>query len=116
VIGKKPVVLEFWATWCPVCEGLEPALKAAHAKYGAQAEFILVAVGVNQNPRSIKRHLERRPLPGRMLWDGAGAAVRSFEAPTTSYVVVLDAAGRVVYTGTGEDQDLSAAVAKAVAR
>jgi hypothetical protein len=35
-------------------------------------------------------------------------------APSTSYVVVLDAAGRVVYTGVGAEQDLAAVVAKLV--
>ena len=24
-IGKMPVVMEFWATWCPNCKELEPA-------------------------------------------------------------------------------------------
>ena len=114
IVGKKPVLLEFWATWCSVCRALEPKLKAAHEHYGARVEFVLVAVGVNQNPRSIKRHLEERPLPGRVLWDGAGRAVRAYMAPNTSYIVVLDAAGRVVYTGTGEDQDIAAAVARAI--
>ena len=25
--GDKPVVLEFWATWCPLCKKLEPSLR-----------------------------------------------------------------------------------------
>ena len=25
-IGKTPIVMEFWATWCPNCEELEPTL------------------------------------------------------------------------------------------
>jgi hypothetical protein len=71
-------------------------------------------VGVNQNPRTIRRHMDSHPLPGRVLYDGRGRATRAFRAPTTSYVVALDAAGRVVYTGVGGDQDIAAAAARAV--
>jgi hypothetical protein len=75
-----------------------------------------VAVGVNQSPRSIRRHLTRHELPGRLLWDGKGSAVRAFQAPSTSYVVALDASGTVVYTGLGGDQDIEAAAARALGR
>src|SRR5205814_10275085 len=44
-IGKHPVMLEFWATWCPLCKALEPALEAAHARYGATVQFIAIGVG-----------------------------------------------------------------------
>ena len=53
-------------------------------------------------------------MPGRVLWDTRGRATRAFQAPTTSYIVVLDAQGRVVYSGAGEEQDVVAAVEKAV--
>jgi uncharacterized UPF0146 family protein len=48
------------------------------------------------------------------LWDGNGAAVRAFKAPSTSYIAVLDGKGKVVYTGVGEDQDIEAALRRAV--
>jgi thiol-disulfide isomerase/thioredoxin len=112
-VGKKPVLLEFWATWCPLCKALFPRIAAAKAAHGDDVQFLIVAVGVNQTPRSIRRFLEKNTMPGPVLWDGKGAAVRAFEAPTTSYVVVLDRGGRVVYTGVGEDQDVEAAVVKA---
>jgi hypothetical protein len=40
--------------------------------------------------------------------------VDRFNVPATSYVVVLDRQGRIVYTGVGGDQDLVAAVRKAL--
>jgi thiol-disulfide isomerase/thioredoxin len=106
VAGTRPVLIEFWATWCPVCEKLAPALDAAYGRFGDRVDFVVVAVGVNQSQRSVRRHLEEHPMPYRFLWDGKGRAVRAYRAPTTSYIVILDAAGAVAYTGVGESQDL----------
>ncbi len=109
-IGKKPVLVEFWATWCPLCQALEPKMAAAQKQYGDKMEFIAIAVAVNQSKASIKRHLARHPLAVRVLWDTNGNAVRAFQAPSTSYLVTLDASGTVRYTGAGEGQDVEAAV------
>jgi len=113
-IGKKPVVLQFWATWCPVCEALTPRVDAARAAHGDAVAFLVVAVGVNQSQRSVRRYLEKHPDMGTVVWDGKGAAVRAFEAPGTSYVVALDTTGKVVYTGFGADQDIAGAFSAAV--
>ena len=113
-IGKGPVLLEFWATWCPLCKALEPSLKEAHAQYGPTVQFVAIGVGVNETRGSIKRHLANNPLPFPVLFDADGAAVRAYQAPTTSYIVVLDKAGKVTYTGAGSEQDLAAALQKTV--
>jgi peroxiredoxin len=110
VIGKKPVLLEFWATWCPLCAALFPRIEAAHGRFGSRVEFVVIAVAVNQSQASIKRHLTRHPMPFRFLWDANGQAVRAFQAPSTSYVVVLDSLGKVAYTGLGAEQDIEAAL------
>ena len=114
-IGKKPVIVEFWATWCPICAELLPRMEAAQKKFGDRAAFLVVAVAVNQSKNSVRRHLDKNPMPFTFLWDGNGAAVRAFQAPSTSYVAVLDAKGRVVYTGVGADQNIEAAMQKAIA-
>ena len=113
LVGRKPVLFEFWATWCPICQALMPKIEAAHAKYGDRVDFVEVAVAVNETPASVQRHLASHPYPFRFLFDAHGAAVRAYQAPTTSYVVVVDAAGRVVYTGTGSEQDIDAALRRA---
>ena len=113
-VGKRPVIVEFWATWCPVCAELLPRMEAARMKYGDRVEFLVVAVAVNQSPNTVRRHLARHPMPFTFLWDVNGNATRAFQAPATSYVAVLDAKGKVVYTGIGADQDLDAALARAL--
>lgn len=115
-IGKRPVIVEFWATWCPICAELLPRMEAAQKKFGDRAAFLVVAVAVNESRNSVQRHVERNPMPFTFLWDGNGAAVRAFQAPATSYIAVLDGSGKVVYTGVGEDQDIDAALQKAVGR
>lgn len=113
-VGRKPVLMEFWATWCGNCHELEPSLKALHAKYGTQVEFLGVAVSVNQSPARVKAYVEKNRLPWTQLFDRKGNATGAYDAPATSYVVVLDAAGKVVYTGLGGKQPLEPAIRKAL--
>jgi thiol-disulfide isomerase/thioredoxin len=35
-VGKTPVLIEFWATWCPNCKQLEPAMAEAAKKYAGK--------------------------------------------------------------------------------
>jgi len=113
-VGDRPVLIEFWARWCELCEALYPQMVATQARYGDRVGFLAVAVAVAQSQRSVKRHLEDKPMAFPMLWDDGGRAVRAFLAPGTSYIVVLDAAGRVTYTGSGANQDIEAAVLTAI--
>lgn len=108
--GKGPVLIEFWATWCENCEALHPRMLAAHRRYGDRVTFVAIAVAVGQSERRVRDHLEKHPVPYPTLWDGRGEAVRAFETPATSYIVILDTAGRVAYTGIGREQDIDAAI------
>lgn len=105
-IGKKPILLEFWATWCGLCEELLPRVRAAKAAYGDQVEFFGVNVTVNQSRDRVRRYLEKNPAPFRTLYDEEGTSTRAYQAPATSYVVIVDRAGKIAYTGSGGTQDL----------
>ena len=113
-LGKGVVVMEFWATWCPNCQELEPTLLSVLKKYDKQVQFIGVAVSVNQNPTRVKAHVDKHGLPGVQVFDTKGSATGAYDVPATSYVVVVNKAGKVVYTGLGGKQDLDAAIRKAL--
>ena len=114
VLGRRPVLVQFWATWCSVCEALMPAMRAARERYGDRVEFIGVNVTVNQTPARVRRYLEEHQPPFRTLYDRQGVAVRAFEAPATGFIAIVGADGKVAYTGIGERQDLVAALGRVV--
>ncbi len=109
-LGTKPVLIEFWATWCEQCEALAPSIDRAVEHYGDQVAVFAVAVGVGQSKRAVRRHVERHSPAYPFLFDSKGAAVRAYQAPTTAYVVIVDTAGKVAYTGVGGNQDLESAL------
>lgn len=115
VLGR-PALIEFWATWCEVCEALFPRVVAARKAYGDRVDFYGVNVTVNESKSRVKRWVAEHAPPFRVLYDERGTAVRAYGAPATSYVVIVDAKGIVRYTGSGETQALSAELAKVVAR
>ena len=113
-IGKTPVVIEFWATWCGNCKQLEPAMRAAARSYAGRVRFVGIAVSANQSQQRVKLYAEKHRLPLQVGYDRTGAATDAYDVPATSYIVVIDRAGKVVYTGLGGDQDLDAAIRKAL--
>lgn len=112
----RPAVIEFWATWCSVCDELLPRMRTAHAQYKDRVDFYGVNVTVNESRARVERWVAREQPPYRTLYDERGIAVRAFGAPTTSYVVIIDATGTVRYTGSGGAQAIAAEVAKVVTR
>ncbi len=112
-IGKKPVMLEFWATWCENCEALLPRVNAAKKEVGDRVQFLGVNVTVNQSPERVRRYVEQHELPFQVLYDDKGTSIRAYEAPATSYIVIVDSAGKVVYTGVGADQRFEPALKRA---
>lgn len=114
LVGKGPMLIEFWATWCPNCAELEPMLKRVAAEYGSRVHFVGVAVSVNESPERVKLFVAKHGVPGEQFFDAQGNASGAYDAPATSYVVVVDRAGKVVYTGLGGQQDLDAAIKKAL--
>jgi thiol-disulfide isomerase/thioredoxin len=113
-VGKSPMVIEFWAFWCPNCKELEPSLMALQKKYGSKVRFLGVAVSVNETLERVKAYTTRRGYTHQTVYDDKGEATEAYDVPATSYVVVIDGAGRVVYTGLGGKQALEPAILKAL--
>jgi len=113
-VGKSPMLIEFWAFWCPNCRELEPSLLALHKKYGSKIRFVAVAVSVNETRDRVKTFTEKKKYSHQTVYDGLGEATEAYDVPATSYVVIIDKAGKVTYTGLGGKQNLEPAILKAL--
>jgi thiol-disulfide isomerase/thioredoxin len=109
-LGKSPMLIEVWATWCENCEALAPRILAAKAKHGEAVKFLGVAVSFNQSPQRVKLYMEKHGFDIETLYDRKGEVDVLYGVKATSTVIGIDKSGKVVYAGAGGDQDIEAAV------
>jgi peroxiredoxin len=113
-IGRTPMLLHFFAAWCGHCRAQMPSLDAAVARYGEQVKFVGVAVSAGQTLERARGYAQAHGMTHDLVYDARGAAIDAYDVPTTSYVVVVDRTGKIVFTGSGPALDFSAAVRKAI--
>ena len=65
--SAKPVLVDFWATWCAPCRMLEPTVDAVAEKFAATAR--VVKVNVDDNP-SISQRYGIKGIPTLILFKG----------------------------------------------
>ena len=94
----RPVVLNFWATWCPPCVAELRSLQALHDSLAA--EGVTVALVSPERPATVRPVLARRGVsaPAFVEAEPVPASLGVRALPTT---VVLDAEGRVVLVRRG---------------
>jgi hypothetical protein len=63
----------------------------------------------------VRRYVARHQVPFDVVYDEDGVSTRAFDAPQTSYIVIIDAQGRVAYTGVGAEQKFEEALARVTA-
>jgi thiol-disulfide isomerase/thioredoxin len=116
VIGRKPLLLEFWATWCTSCQAMMPALRSLRERFGDAVEFYGINVTISETRDGVRQYVKEHAPPFETLYDDEGVAARAYDPPATSYIVITDAAGKVVYTGSGGQQDLEPALRQVTGR
>jgi cytochrome c biogenesis protein CcmG/thiol:disulfide interchange protein DsbE len=105
----RPVVVDFWATWCAPCERQVPVLNAFHDKYGDRIPVLGIAVDVD--PENVGPFVRRHGLRYRVLLGDEGLA-QQYEAYgfPTLYVIRPDGTIHSAHVGVVTPEALEAAV------
>ncbi len=96
----KPVILNFWASWCEPCEEEAPILQRLWERYRLEG---VVVLGVNTQDGSddARGFIRRFGLTFPSVRDGTDGTQRKFETNQLPETFVIDAQGRLRQTFRG---------------
>jgi cytochrome c biogenesis protein CcmG/thiol:disulfide interchange protein DsbE len=93
----KPLLLEFWATWCPPCRTSIPHLNEIHAKYKDRG---LLVVGVTGEPNAvIKKFQKEVPMDYAVATDTGGRLNEKMGISGIPHAFLVNKSGEIVWQG-----------------
>ncbi len=95
----KPVLLHFWATWCPPCKEELPALLELGRELEREGELEVVALAMDPDWTAVREFFDGE-IPPEVVRDSTGSAAASYDVSTLpdSYLLGADGSTRLRFS------------------
>jgi thiol-disulfide isomerase/thioredoxin len=104
----RPVLLMFWASWCPVCQKELPILGRFYQKE-KPVQLQVISIGFADRRGNVEAYVKAHPetFVFPTAYDEENWVSQAFKVTATPTFVVIDAAGHIllVHRGGGLDQN-----------
>lgn len=96
----KPVVINFWATWCSPCKAELPAFEKMYKKYKGEVEFMMVNLtyGNNETVAKVRKFIQENGYTFPVYYDTQGKAADTYEVSAIRLTLFINADGNIVHT------------------
>ena len=91
----KPVVINFWASWCVPCKGEAKMLEQAWRQYRSQG-VVFVGVDYHDVTGDARHFLERHDITYPTVQDGSGSIADRYGVSAVPETYFIDRRGRLV--------------------
>ncbi len=84
----KPVLINFWATWCSPCRDEMPYIQAVYDEWSDKG-LVVLAINVGESPSQVEKFMESQHLSLLVLLDTKRAAAQEYNIrgiPTTFFI------------------------------
>lgn len=99
--GGRPVLLNFWASWCEPCRSEMPALELLATRHEADGLQVM-AVNFRETDAAVQRFIDATALSLPVLRDADGAAARAYGVRIFPTTVAVARNGRAAFSVVGE--------------
>lgn len=98
-----PVVLNFWASWCPPCKSEMPDFEEANKAYAGKVAFMMVNLtdGSRETVDTAKAYIEEQGYTFPVYFDTQQEAAVGYGVVSIPTTYFIDAQGGVVAYGQG---------------
>jgi len=105
-LGKKSVLLVFWATWCPECKAAIPEINSLH---GGPLSDKLQVLGLDfrESREKVSSIVKARDIRYPVLLDEKGKVARDYGVVGIPTYVLISREGKVVYREHALPPDIS---------
>jgi peroxiredoxin len=95
-LGKKPVLLVFWATWCPECKAAIPEINAMTTEPLA-GKLQILGLAFREPREKVANAVKARGIRFPVLLDERGQAARDYGVVGIPTYILIDRRGNIVY-------------------
>lgn len=96
----RPVILDFWATWCPNCQRDMPVLSRLQEKY--KDEVTVLGVNLREGSQDVEDFHRERNLSFDSVLDESGSISSQYGIAYTNTHVLINTNGEIIDVVTGD--------------
>lgn len=94
----KPVVINFWASWCPPCKSEMPNFQEVYSEVGDEVQFLMVSLvdGSKETKETADQFIEENKYTFPVYYDENNTSAINYGISSIPTTILIDEDGNVV--------------------